>query len=283
MDPSIDKCMLRLKSLDLSTQITEITFGEGVCPDLEYLNLYYCDELVEVGALPTMLTSLRLSYCRALKKVRGLRGLPKLRYLYMKGCKEIENLPDVRELDNLIYLVLEECPIGGVLPFGSVENVQGGCRLFDSSIDKCMPRLNWLNLCKTRITEISFGGGVCPVLETLDLSGCADLVEIGALPTTLTLLYLEDCCALKKISGLRGLAKLQFLRMEGCCAVEELPGLETLISLKSMLTSKCENMKRILELAEAENPESDVLKNVIQLIQRSWRRYRKYEENTGVD
>ena len=106
------------------------------------------------------------------------------------------------------------------MSFSSVEKVQG-----DSSIEKCMLRLKSLKLSKTRITEISFGEGVCPVLESLDLSGCDDLVEVGALPTTLTSLDLSDCCALKKITGLRGLAKLRSLDMSGCKEIEELPGL----------------------------------------------------------
>jgi len=132
----------------------------------------------------------------------------------------------------------------------------------DSSIDKCMLWLKYLDLSKTRITEISFGEGVCPALENLILEDCAQLVEVGALPTTLTDLSLKHCCALKKLRGLRGLAKLRSLNMTRCCAVEELRGLETLISLQKMFTSECENMKRILELAEAANPESDVFKKV---------------------
>nr|ABK26674.1 unknown [Picea sitchensis] len=270
LDSSIDMCMLRLNSLNLSnTRITEISFGEGVCPVLESLALERCNDLVEVGALPTTLTLLDLMDCCALKKITGLRGLAKLRYLYMSGCKEIEELPGlgVWELNNLENLNLQECPIS-VLPFASVEKVQGGRRFLDSSIDNCLLRLKSLSLSKTRITEISFGEGVCPVLESLYLAGCDDLVEVGALPTTLTSLYLTDCSALRKITGLRGLAKLRDLDMAGCYTVEELPGLETLISVEVLLTPECENMKRIRELAEAANPESDVLKKVIQLMER---------------
>jgi Leucine-rich repeat (LRR) protein len=220
LDSSIDKCMVRLESLKLSrTGITEISFGEGVCPVLESLDLEDCDDLVDVGALPTTLTSLKLTGCCALKKITGLRGLAKLRSLDMSGCKEIEELPrlGVTELNNLEDLNLQECPIT-VLPFASVEKVQGGRRLLDSSIDKCMVRLKSLKLSMTRITEISFGEGVCPVLESLDLAGCDHLVEVGALPTTLTSLDLKDCCALMKITGLHGLAKLRDLDMAGCYA-----------------------------------------------------------------
>eukprot|EP00253_Pinus_taeda_P007589 PITA_07589 len=255
LDSSIDNCMFRLIHLDLSrTRITEISFGEGVCPVLKYLNLSDCADLVEVGALPTTLTSLDLSGCCALKKITALRGLAKLKRLNMGKCKTIKELPGLAELNNLEYLFLFECPISVVVPFASVEKVQRS-RLSDLCVDKCMLRLRELYLKRARISEISFGEGVCPALERLDLTNCKNLVEVGALPTSLKSLRLSYCSALKKVTGLPGLAKLKDLYLKGCYSVEELPDLETLISLQTFWISECENMNRILVLAEAANPE----------------------------
>ena len=112
------------------------------------------------------------------------------------------------------------------------------------------------------ITEISFGKGVCPNLKTIHLRCCNDLVEIGALPTTLSSLEIRHCDALNKIRGLSSLTKLLELGMRDCEEVEALPSLEKLISLEWVGISKCDKMTRIQLLLEVVNLESHIFEKL---------------------
>lgn len=90
---SIGKCMLRLKELQLwGTQIKEISFSEGVCSNLQHLDIKFCHKLVEIGTLPTSLVSLELEDCPVLKKITGLCGLSKLVRLDIHECQGLKNL-----------------------------------------------------------------------------------------------------------------------------------------------------------------------------------------------
>jgi hypothetical protein len=90
----LPSCLGPLRHLDLQgTKIKEVSFPGGFCPALEHLNVSFCCELVEVGALPTALISLDLQKCTALKKISGLPSLASLRLLDIRGCNELEELP----------------------------------------------------------------------------------------------------------------------------------------------------------------------------------------------
>lgn len=70
-----DKCMLKLKQLVLArTQISDVFFDEGVCPNLHYMFFVECSELRGIG---------------------GLCHLAKLQYLYVSACPNVEALPGV--------------------------------------------------------------------------------------------------------------------------------------------------------------------------------------------
>lgn len=105
------ECMLpRLKQLDLhGTRIRELSFAEGVCPNLRQLDISDCLDLAEVGALPKTLILLDLNGCDALKKVIGLCGLAKLRELDMRKCELVEDLPGLETLISLVHLRVSGC------------------------------------------------------------------------------------------------------------------------------------------------------------------------------
>jgi hypothetical protein len=87
--------MVGLKHLGLQgTRLKELSFCEGVCRNLQRLNVSFCHELVKVAASPTAVISLDLQERSALEKIRGLSGLAKLRVLDMNisECNEIVEL-----------------------------------------------------------------------------------------------------------------------------------------------------------------------------------------------
>lgn len=148
--------------------------------------------------------------------------LTKLTTLHIECCGICYLPSDIMKMNNLESLQVVDCPLQE-LPF-----TRALTQL--DSIDKCMFQLKFLRLYNTHISEISFHEGVCPNLQYLKITFCNDLVEVGALPTSLITLDLSSCYGLRRIQGLRSLAKLQILNINGCKEVEELPSIETLPS-----------------------------------------------------
>jgi len=86
-----DKGLIGLKVLELyCTEISEVSFPEGVCIDLQTLRIRCCNDLVKVGSLPATLGHLILTGCGALKKIEGLFGLAKPLEVDIRGCYNIQ-------------------------------------------------------------------------------------------------------------------------------------------------------------------------------------------------
>nr|ABR17027.1 unknown [Picea sitchensis] len=104
------QCMYRLGYLQLwQTEISHISFGEGVCPNLKQLDIRSCAHLVDVGALPPTLIRLKLYKCRRLSKIEGICNLTKLRKLNIRKCIEVEDLPSLERLTSLEKFSADEC------------------------------------------------------------------------------------------------------------------------------------------------------------------------------
>eukprot|EP00253_Pinus_taeda_P016207 PITA_16207 len=129
------KCMFGLKRLVLyQVNISEVAFHEGVCPNLQYLTLWQCNELRQIGELcgpaklryleimwcanleelPSLetLTSLEwleVFYCPKLKSIQGLAQLTQLREVVVDGCHELRELPGV---EHMMFegLAIHDCP-----------------------------------------------------------------------------------------------------------------------------------------------------------------------------
>lgn len=225
----------------LDTNIKELPMAIGNLNNLEILKLG-CSSLEMLPRSLGNLRSLRelfLYFCSKLKCLPESVGqLSQLTRLTIQ-CARIEHLPvDVMRLNNLRILKAIGCPLLEV-PFGSVEKAG----LLDSSIGNCMVRLKHLDLQGTRLKAISFLEGICPKLEGLNVSCCPELVEVGALPTSLVSLDLHESPALQNLTALSGLTKLQILNINRCKEVEELPGRETLKSLHDLRASECPKLK----------------------------------------
>jgi hypothetical protein len=88
-----DKGLTGLKELELyCTEISEVSFPEDVCINLQRLYIRCCNDLVKVGSLPATLDHLILKGCGALRKIEGLFGLAELD---IRGCYniQVEELP----------------------------------------------------------------------------------------------------------------------------------------------------------------------------------------------
>lgn len=214
LDSSIDDCMLGLQQFQLfNTQILdEVSFAEGVCPTLKYLDIQDCNDLVEVGTLPKALTKLVLIGCSKLRKIKGLCGLTKLQILNISWCQEVEELPSFETLVSLEELQVSECV--------NLKSIQG----------------------LEQLTQ----------LIKLDVSGCSELEELRGVGhlISLNMLRTSGCVKLKSIQVLEQLTQLLELHVCNCFELEELLGIEHLKSLKELLATNCKKLKSIQGLEQ---------------------------------
>lgn len=170
--------MLRL----MCTNIKELPVALGDLSDLE---------LLEIGSPD--LHSLPPSLCK----------LKNLKRLEIHFCRKLKYLPDsLALLTELTDFTVVGCPLTELV-FKRVE-VQRETSA-DSSFQEFMPRLRRFSVSGAEISKISFGEGVCPNLQHLNVS------------------YSEK---LEKIEGLSGLPQLKKLWIVECSDLEELPGVE---------------------------------------------------------
>ncbi|KAH9289821.1 hypothetical protein KI387_033938, partial [Taxus chinensis] len=102
--------MFRLKSVTLSfTKTVNLSISKEVCPNLESLEVRWCENLVEVKALPITLVNLDLYGCQRLKNLSGLSNITKLRYLNLSRCFELQELEDMSQLNSLERLIADGC------------------------------------------------------------------------------------------------------------------------------------------------------------------------------
>ncbi len=96
----------KLKWLDLSRLPITDTSAFAALSELEYLNLYWCENLLDIEHLAGLpnLASLVLSRCQKLKSIASVRGLTQLRALYLWICKELVDLSPLERLHKITTL-----------------------------------------------------------------------------------------------------------------------------------------------------------------------------------
>jgi len=168
LDSSIGQCMPRLQNLKLnSTKLSELSFAEGVCPNLQRLSIRWCHQLVEVGTLPSTLIKLKLISCDNLRKVKGLCGLAKLQRLDISDCKMVQELPSIDTLVSLEEFEASQCvklkSIQGLAPLKNLRiiSVQNCVELDElEGVKRCIslkkldtsrcPKLRWNGECSSK-------------------------------------------------------------------------------------------------------------------------------------
>jgi len=164
LDSSIDKCMPLLHSFEMwgTSEISELSFDKSACPNLGYLSVRWCNDLVEVGALPNTLINLELFGCGKLRKVQGLCGLTKLQVLDISSCRQVEELPSFETLLSLKELVARSC--------SKLKGIRGLAQL---------TKLRILDVSQCDELEELEGVEHCRFLDKLNISGCPKLQRGG--------------------------------------------------------------------------------------------------------
>ena len=192
-----------------------ITKLPNLCtPNLEILNLSYCENLVEIhesGEFLHKLKTWNLDYCKKLQNLPNnlmLTSLEVLERLDLIGCKNLRDLPDgIYKLQQLRYL------------WTPTAKLRPTCNSFDSSssygflkmtflqflgytgiieLDLLMkpdyfPALEWIYLSATNIITIPESISRFPRLRGLSIHNCKHLREIQGLPLSISCVEAYNC------------------------------------------------------------------------------------------
>uniref|UniRef100_A0A5B6ZQQ5 Uncharacterized protein n=2 Tax=Davidia involucrata TaxID=16924 RepID=A0A5B6ZQQ5_DAVIN len=207
------------------------------------------------------------------------------RYLYLKGCSQLQKLPFIEALKDLEVLDLSGA--------SSLVEIEG--KFFEH-----LSHLRVLNLSETKVKSLPSLSNLFDLRQLL-LSCCSDLVELPDLNSLkkLEMLDLSGCCALKGMSHLQtpdlpesktecqpslsSLSNLRHLLLKRCTKLTVLPPLESLSKLEELnlcgISSlkgnadflRCMSHLQILDLSETlleQLPSMSNLKNLKQLFLR---------------
>ncbi|KAH9307702.1 hypothetical protein KI387_035613, partial [Taxus chinensis] len=131
--------LCRFKVIDIrDTKVSSISISEDSCPTLETLSLFNNTCLTDIETLPTSVKTIKLSVCKMLKSLRGIRGLINLQILSIFDCPHLYVLPSLRGLASLKEIVVRYCH--NLIKIESVEALRSVKTII---LDSC-PRLKEL-------------------------------------------------------------------------------------------------------------------------------------------
>ncbi|THG21271.1 hypothetical protein TEA_028076 [Camellia sinensis var. sinensis] len=232
----ITRCK-KLEALLVVDEGMEIT-----CPSLEIVLIMDCDRLKYLpDALPNNNNNLR-----------NLSGL------YLKGCKNLEYIPEgwFHSATNLAHLDIRECKKLKALPHGlqSIKYLTSLQSLYMniSQWNNNFKKIGLRSLSSLRILSISGAISVAEDEEEEGVAGSSFPIDGKLLPTSLIDFHIGGFRNLEKLSSklFQNLASLEYLEIWGCPRLKSLPVQRLPPSLKRLgiggsrkLTRKCEKGK----------------------------------------
>ncbi|CAN1245452.1 Disease resistance protein L6 [Linum grandiflorum] len=193
-------------------------------------------EIPGLGELKRSLLHLEVSCCESLAHIDGLESLEGLESLTLESATQPPRLgdkdddfPDLSRLQNLKQL----CITG-------LERLQS-LRSLEMKACKSLRRLpNLLGLDN---------------LETLDVSGCIQLVDVTGLDRLKSLqkLNMPNCCAIDELPDISGMKNLEVLDVSECIKLVRVTGLVKLESLEELYMVDCKSINELPDMSNLRN------------------------------
>ncbi|KAL2342233.1 hypothetical protein Fmac_010173 [Flemingia macrophylla] len=208
--------LIRLESLNVNSR------------SLGYLSFHLCcSSLKEISVVSEEITQLNLSFS-AITSFSSNSSLPKLRYLKLSDCKEIE----------ILHLHSKSLEILDL----------NGCSSL-KEISMTLEEVTRLDFRGTAITSLPLSISSLPKLRCLYLSDCKEIEILHLHSKSLEILDLNGCSSLKEIS--MTLEEVTKLVLSGT-AITSLPSsISSLLNLTTLVLRECRNLVSLPELPSA--------------------------------
>ncbi|XP_076900612.1 disease resistance protein Roq1-like [Bidens hawaiensis] len=209
---------LKFINLEYSDSITMFPSVLGV-PNLEWLNLSSCAQLVEVHESVFhhgKIIYLNLSYCVRLKIIPSLIKMKSLQTLLLAGCCRLERFPEFStDMKRLSFLNVYSCKsISGSLNLSSLRVLDLSDTFLDDrfpiNLHTAWPSLEELELYENMCTQLPATISQLSHLKYLSLRYCYRLKELPELPSRIQVLKAHGCTSLEKIKDLSNTCKWLF-------------------------------------------------------------------------
>ena len=189
-------------------------FHASCTPNLERLDLSFCENLVEIDVsvgLLKKLKSCRLYHCPKLQFLPSLLRLKSLTFLDLMGCASLEKFPEIHPKMECLELCLSDIKLKPAcnsldgfwmmreLDLRNCENI---VELDFLMKPDCFPELVSLELSGTKIITIPESLSRFLILWLLYVENCKQLREIQGLPQSITDVDARNCKQLREIRGL---------------------------------------------------------------------------------
>lgn len=229
--------------MDLRYALSLTSFPDvSEVPNLESLNLSYCENLVEVHQSVLhheSIIHLNLSECCKLKNLPSSIHMKSLQALDLHGCKNLKKFPEVStQMERLLLLNTDRCDkifpdirfFTGLIVFVTSSSylinrppnrrcMQGSTDLtslrildveqnnieekdFPDDLHKAWPFLEELNLRRNIFTRLPASISQLYHIKYINLSNCVNLKELLKLPSRIQVLKADHCTSLLKIGDL---------------------------------------------------------------------------------
>ncbi|CAI0421111.1 unnamed protein product [Linum tenue] len=222
--------------------------------DLEDLCFQHCHGAPEIpGDIWLHLTKLKkltvsFSYCKSLLlQVESV--LPSSLNSLVVSCMQLETLPDLANLSNLIELRLRSVQVDEIHGVGQLKMLEAFA-ISDAPNLKSLDGLENLVLLQ-RLTVVYCDLCGLTKLTNMDIIGCTKVTEVMGLERleSLVRLKLNDCASIVRLPDLSALKNLTLLNISGCTQLTEVTGLESLESLQVLAMSRCKSVSKLPDLS----------------------------------
>ncbi|KAM1239189.1 hypothetical protein ACFX13_045650 [Malus domestica] len=192
------------------------------------------------------LVCLSLRYSKIVRVWEDSDLLPKkLKYLLLRDCHNLTELPDFSKLPHLNILELSGCKglCGGYHFLAQLKMIEGldlsDCNITDGAVLEIigsLSSLTYLGLAGNGFNRLPILSGLS-LLQFLCLNHCTNLQAIPNLPNGLLRLSANYCTALEIMCDFSEMSKMRVLELKDCRKLKDIPNLENSLDYMDSIIS----------------------------------------------